>query len=174
MSLKIDGRIEVDATPQQIWDILFDPNELQVIMNKIPGIHVDRMVQVSEDKFEATATMGVAMIKGKYDGTITVLEKRPPEYVKYHGEGKGGGNWTSGDISFTMTGQNGKTTIAYAGNGNVSGALASVGQRLIDSVGKQFIQNGARALAEELSSRSRARQATPTSASQSLINPPPA
>jgi uncharacterized protein len=173
MSLKIDGKIQIDATRQEVWDVLFDPNELQVIMNRIPGIHVERMEQVSEDKYEATATMGVSMIKGKYDGTITIVEKHPPEYVKYHGEGKGGGNWTSGDVALTLADEGGKTTLTYAGSGNVSGALASVGQRLIDSVGKQFIQNGTRALAEELASRSRVRRSTTTPSAGLPMDQPP-
>ncbi|MDE3092109.1 MAG: hypothetical protein KGJ80_22270, partial [Chloroflexota bacterium] len=96
-----------------------------------------------------------AMIKGKYDGAITVLEKRSPEYVRFHGEGKSGANWTGGDVSLTLTEQENKTRMTYEGIGNVGGTLASVGQRLIDTVGKHFITHGTQALAEELAARSR-------------------
>ncbi len=149
MPMKLAGNIVVDAPRDEVWNRLFDTEVLKRVLNRIPGITVERLVQIAEDKYEATATIGVAMVKGKYDGVITVLEKRAPEYVKFHGEGKGGGNWTGGDMALTLADQEGKTAIAYEGLGNVNGPLASVGQRMIDMVGKQFIQNGARSLAEE-------------------------
>ncbi len=158
MALKMQGNVTVDAPRDQVWNLLFDTQFLQQVINKIPGIKVEKIVQVADDKYEASATMGVAMVKGKYDGTISVLEKRAPEYVRFRGDGKGGGNWTSGEMGLTLTDQGGKTLLTYDGGGNVSGALASVGQRLIDTVGKQFIQNGTKAFAEEIAARTRAQQ----------------
>lgn len=159
MALKMQGKVAVDAPREEVWNLLFDLEFLQQVLNKIPGITVERLVQVADDKYEATATMGVAMVKGKYDGTITVLAKRAPELVRFRGEGKGGGNWTSGEMGLTLESQDGKTLMAYDGSGNVSGALASVGQRLIDSVGKQFIQHGTKAFADEIAARMRAKPA---------------
>ncbi len=56
----------------------------------------------------------------------------------------------------TLTEQGDQTRLDYVGEGNINGPLASVGQRLIDTVGKQIIQNGTKALAEELAAASRA------------------
>ncbi|MBI5303539.1 MAG: hypothetical protein HY868_15500 [Chloroflexi bacterium] len=153
--MNLKGNLVVDAAREQVWQLLFDVEVLTLILNKIPGIKVERLVQVVQDKYEATATIGVAMVKGKYDGTISVIEKRAPEFVKFRGEGKGGGNWTSGDMSVMLTAQDGKTLMVYDGTGNVSGPLASLGQRLMDTVGKQFVQHGTKALAEELTARTR-------------------
>jgi carbon monoxide dehydrogenase subunit G len=157
MALKIQGTVVVDASRDQVWNLLFDVEVLKQMANKIPGITVERLVQLSEDKYEGTATIGVAMVKGKYAGTITVLEKRLSEYVKFHGEGKSGGNWAGGEMSLTLAEQDAKTLMAYEGIGNVGGTLASVGQRLIDTVGKHLIAHGTKALAEELAARSRAK-----------------
>jgi uncharacterized protein len=161
MALKIKGNVTVDAPRDVVWNLLFDTQFLQQVIGKIPGITVEKIAQVSDDKYEAVATMGVAMVKGKYDGTISILEKRPTEFVKFHGEGKGGGNWTSGDMGLTLAQQDGKTIMTYDGSGNVSGALASVGQRLIDTVGKQFIQHGTKAFAEEIAARMHEKQGAP-------------
>ncbi len=155
MSLKIQGTVQVDAPREQVWKLLFDPHVLTAMANKIPGVEVERLVQIAEDKYEGTATIGVAMIKGKYTGTITVLDKRPLEFVKYRGDGKSGGNWAGGDMSLTLIEQDGKTKMTYEGVGNVGGMLASVGQRLIDTVGKQIIENGTKAFAEELTAQSK-------------------
>jgi uncharacterized protein len=154
MALKMQGSVTVDSPREQVWEKLFDIQFLQTVLNKIPGITVENLTQVAPDRYEGTVTMGVAMVKGKYAGAITVLEKRPLEYVKFHGEGKGGGDWTSGDMALTLSDQDGKTLMVYEGNGNISGRLASVGQRLIDTVGKHFIQYGTKAFAEALASPS--------------------
>ena len=155
MALKLADTVVVDAPRDQVWKLLFDVEVMKQIVNKIPGVHVERLVQISEEKYEGTATIGVAMVKGKYDGTISILEKRALEFVKFKGEGKGGGNFANGDMAVTLVDQNGKTLLKYEGSGNVAGALAAVGQRLIDTVGKQFIAAGSKALAEELAARSK-------------------
>lgn len=155
MALKIQGNLRVDAPRDQVWKLLFDTQVMTAMANKIPGVAVERLVQVADDKYEGAATIGVAMIKGKYTGTITVLDKRALEFVKFHADGKSGANWTSGDVSLTLTEQDGKTTMSYEGVGNVGGMLASVGQRLIDTVGKHMIEHGTKAFAEELALQSK-------------------
>lgn len=156
MGLKMTGQVVVDAPRAEVWRLLFDPGVLMKMGNQIPGVHVEKLIQVGDDKYEGTATLGVAMIKGKYDGTITVLEKRYPELVRFRGDGKNGANWTGGEMSLMLSEQEGKTVMSYEGTGNVGGTLASVGQRLIDSVGKHFVQHGTRALANELAAESQA------------------
>lgn len=153
MALKIEGNVLVDAPCQVVWDSLFDVQVLQDMANKIPGISLERIEQVSETEYDVTATIGVAMVKGKYDGKITILERRPIEYVKIRGDGKGGGNWTKGEAELTLTPQDGKTLMNYLGSGNISGPLAGVGQRLVDTVGRQFVDQGAKVFAEEIAAR---------------------
>ncbi|MBI5653805.1 MAG: carbon monoxide dehydrogenase subunit G [Chloroflexi bacterium] len=154
MPLKLEGNFVVDAPRDQVWNFLFEVETLEALLNKIPGITVERLAQISEDRYEGAATIGVAMVKGKYIATITVVEKRAPESVKFRGDGKSGANWASGEMSLTLAEQNGKTSLTYTGIGNVGGMLASVGQRLIDTVGKHFVAHGTKAFAEELAKRS--------------------
>lgn len=145
----------VDAPREEVWNSLFDVQAMKEMANKIPGISVERIEQVSESEYDATATIGVAMIKGKYDGKITILERRPFDYVKIRGEGKGGGNWTKGEVEVTLVQQDSQTLMNYIGTGNLSGQLASVGQRLVDTVGRQFADQGAKAFAEDIATRRR-------------------
>ncbi len=159
MTFKLQGQITVDAPVNDVWDLLFDPAAMKQMANKIPGVAVEQFEQTSQTVYAGAATIGVAMIKGKYAGTVTVLDKRTPEYTRLRAEGKGNDNSMGGELSLTLAPQDGKTLLTYLGTGNVSGPIASLGQRLIDTVGKQFVANAAKALGDELAARSRASMA---------------
>ncbi len=155
MPLKIQGSVVVDAPREDVYNLLLDPEVLKQVIGKIPGITLERLEKVSDTEYDGAATIGVAMVKGTYNGKITILDRRPGEYIKMHADGKGGGNWTSGEAELTLVQQDGQTVMNYLGQGNVSGQLASVGQRLVDTVGRQFVDQGAKAFAEEIASRRR-------------------
>ncbi len=161
MPIKLEGKVTVDAPREEVWNSLLDLEILKRTATHVPGVDVERLDQIDDLHYEGTVTIGVAMIKGKYDGKITILEKQPPAIIRLKGEGKGGGNWTSGDIALTLTEQDGKTVMSYVGQGNLAGPLASVGQRLVDTVGRQFIDQGTKFLAEEIAARYRAKTGTP-------------
>lgn len=154
MPINIGGKVDVHAPRDQVWESIFDVETMKSVIGRVPGITLERLEQTDELLYELTATVGVAAIKGKYDGKITVIEKIPPTHVKIKGEGKGGGNFTSGDVTLDLLdGADGVTEMKYAGVGNLNGPLASLGQRLVDTVGKSFIDQGAKIFASEIESR---------------------
>lgn len=161
MPIKIEGKVSIDAPREEVWNSLLDLDILKKTAAHVPGVDVERLDQIDEMHYEGTATIGVAAVKGKYSGKITILDKRPPEFMRLKGEGQGGGNWTSGEISMTLAEQEGKTLMSYSGQGNLGGPLASVGQRLVDSVGRQLIDQGTKILAKEIATRYRAKMDTP-------------
>ncbi len=153
MPINVGGKVDVHAPRDQVWESIFDVETMKSVIGRVPGITLERLEQTDELLYELTATVGVAAIKGKYDGKITVLEKIPPTHVKIKGEGKGGGNFTSGDVTLDLTEAEGVTEMTYAGIGNLNGPLASLGQRLVDTVGKSFIDQGAKIFASEIEAR---------------------
>lgn len=153
MPIQIGGKVNVNATRDQVWEMIFDVETMKNVIGRVPGITLEHLEQTDDVTYELTAVVGVAAIKGKYDGKITVLEKTPPSYVKIKGEGKGGGNWTSGEVVLRLSEAEHVTEMAYSGQGNLNGPLASLGQRLVDTVGKQFIDQGAQVMAQEIEQR---------------------
>ncbi len=153
MPINIGGKVNVNAPRQQVWESIFDVETMKGVIGRVPGIALERLEQIDEMHYELTASVGVAAIKGKYDGKITIIEKVPPTHVVIKGEGKGGGNYTSGDVVLDLTEGDGFTEMAYKGIGNLNGPLASLGQRLVDTVGRSFIDQGAKIFAGEIESR---------------------
>lgn len=151
MAIKIQGTVLVPAPPAQVWDSLLDAPTLARIASRVPGVQVERFERTSPTQYVGAALVSVAMVKGRYDGRVDIVEERPCEYVKLHAGGTGGGNRANGDITLTLgQGQDGGTRLDYEAQGNMTGPLANLGQRLVDSVGRQFIDQGVRALSEEL------------------------
>ncbi len=161
MALRIQGSVSVDAPRGDVYDLLLDPDMLKRVMNKIPGVTVERLDKTSDTEYSAAATIGVAMVKGTYEGKITILDRRPGEYIKMRGDGKGGGNFTSGTAELTLEQQGEQTLMNYLGQGNISGPLASVGQRLADTVGRQMVDQGAQAFAQEIAAQRREKVGLP-------------
>jgi carbon monoxide dehydrogenase subunit G len=168
MPINIGGKVDVHAPREQVFESIFDVETMKGVIGRVPGITLERLVQTDDVTYEVTATVGVAAIKGKYDGKISIVEKVPPSHARIKGEGKGGGNFTSGEVALDLSEREGVTEMAYKGQGNLNGPLASLGQRLVDTVGRQFIDQGAKIFAGEIESR-----VAPVSAVPVPVEPPP-
>ena len=127
MPIKIDGKVNVAAPRDKVWELIFDLDTMRSVIGRVPGITLERLEQVDESNYNVSAIVGVAAIKGRYDGKITVLEKTPPAYVRIKGEGKGSGNWTSGEVALNLSQMADHTEMTYAGQGNLNGPLAKSG-----------------------------------------------
>ncbi len=156
MPITIQGCVPVQAPREQVWKLLFDPDVLGRVIGRIPGITVEQFERVSENEYHGVAQISVAMIKGRYEGKVVVLEQHPHEYIRLDGRVMGAGNRGGGEAELRLAEQGAHTLLNYRANGNLSGPLAGASQRLVDSIGRQFIDQGARALAEELVSEQRA------------------
>ncbi len=161
MPIRIQGSIFVDAPRDQVYHLLLDPQVMKQVIGKVPGITVESIEQVSENEYAGTLSIGISAIKGTYNGKITVLDRRPCEYLKLRGDGKGEGNFTSGEAELNLAEQENRTLLSYSGQGNINGRLASLGQRLADTVGRQFIDQGAKAFAEEIAAQQREKVGLP-------------
>ncbi|MGB8645844.1 MAG: carbon monoxide dehydrogenase subunit G [Anaerolineae bacterium] len=178
MPLKIQGSVAIDAPREEVYKLLLDAAWMKQVIGKIPGITVESLEQVSETEYSGVLTLGVATVKGTYNGKITILDRQPVELIKMRAEAKGGGNWTSGDATLTLTEQAPVTLLSYNGQGNINGPLASVGQRLVDVVGRQIIDQGAKAFADEIArahrEKAEAAAAAETPAGTTTAAAPPA
>jgi carbon monoxide dehydrogenase subunit G len=155
MALRIQGKTLVDAPRDQVWALLFDVEVMKRIASKVPGIIVERLIQVSEDNYDCIVSFGAAMIRGKFAGTIIIAEKRAPEFVRFRGGEKPGTKLASGEMTLTLTEHEARTLITYAGQGNTGGNIPIGGQRLFDAASKLIIDRGIKALAMELATRHR-------------------
>ena len=133
--MHLEGEHRLPAPPERVYQYMQDPD---VLKECLPGC--ERLERIGEDEYAATMTIGVAMIKGKYDGRVKISDKHEPESFRMLVEGKGPQGQVSGEgvVTFKPDGEGG-TIIHYAGDANVRGMLARIGSRVIQPAARMIV-----------------------------------
>jgi carbon monoxide dehydrogenase subunit G len=131
--MQITGEHTFSAPPEEVLDFMLDPEVLKACL---PGC--ERLEEVGPDEYEATMTIGIAMIKGKYDGKVKISDKDEPHSYKMAVEGKGPQGQVSGVGTIELTPDNGGTLVHYSGDATVRGVLARVGARVMQPAAKMI------------------------------------
>lgn len=131
--MKIEGTHSVTAPRARAYQSLIDP---EVLQRCIPGC--ERLEKTGEDAYSATIRAGVGAIKGVFTGTVKLEDMRQPEHYRIVVEGKGSPGFMkgSGDLDLEVQGEG--TLIKYAGDLQLGGTIASVGQRMIQGTAKMM------------------------------------
>ena len=147
--MKVEGSYEIDAGINKVWDALNDP---EILAKMIPG--ATALERVSENSYKATMNVGVGMIKGKFEGTIDLINPIEPESYTLKVTAKGPGAFVNGTSDFKLTAlSDTKTLIDVVGEAQIGGMLARVGQRLSGNAARsmmnQFFDNLKKSVASE-------------------------
>jgi uncharacterized protein len=132
--MDLTGSYAFPATPHEVWKLLVDP---AVIGSCLPGC--DGLETIGEDRYRATLTLAVAAVSGRYSGTVSVLDKKPPHSYRLLVEGKGAPGFVNGEATVELVADGAATTVRVSGRGEVGGLIARVGQRLLGSVSKMMM-----------------------------------
>jgi len=143
--VKIEGSYTFPASRQKMWDFLIDPECLARCM---PGC--EQFEAVREDEYIGTINVGVAAIKGAYNGKVKIEDKRPPEHYRLTLDGRGRQGFIRGSGTVDLEEKDGQTLLKYAGDIQVGGLLASVGQRMFDGVARMMMGQFFTAVAAEV------------------------
>src|SRR5918992_1800935 len=124
--MDLTGEHTFAAPRQQVWDLLLDPETLR---SCLPGC--ERLEAVGPDEYEATMKIGVAAIRGTYQGRVKISDKEEPASYRMLVEGKGGAGQVSGEGRLELIEEGGQTRVRYSGTATVRGTLARVGARVM-------------------------------------------
>ena len=115
-----------------------DPNALATA---VPGMQ--KLEKIDDNPLRRRASIyGLDRSLQHLQVSLSVTDENPPESCTLNVEGKGAAGFAKGvgKVHFTDLGDN-TTLLKYSGDVNIGGTLASVGQRMIDSVAKSMIQD---------------------------------
>src|SRR5262245_11443554 len=129
------------------------------------------MEATGPDQYQVILTIGIAVVKGKYTGRVTLSEKEPPQRFKMQVEGKGTGGFLQGTGLLELSEDPQGTTVAYQGDVQVGGPIASVGQRLLDGAAKMMVGQFFSVVNTQLAGLSPPLPAPPAGAAQGSSGP---
>ena len=143
--MRLEGSKAFPTAPQATYELITNPD---AISRAMPGLKELRVV--SENSYEARMEVGVAGIKGVYDGTLEMADIVPGESYRLLLKGEGPMGFMDADVSISLAAmEDDKTNVAYAGEAKVGGTVAGVGQRMLSGVAKLIINQFFNALVKE-------------------------
>jgi len=131
--MKLEGSYDVPAPRAKVWDVFLNPKQLR---KAIPGC--EKLEALGDDEYKATLKIGVAAVKGTFEGKVRLLDKKPPESYRLAAEGSGGPGFVRADTVITLTDIEGGTRVSYSADVQIGGLIAGVGQRMLGGVSKMM------------------------------------
>jgi carbon monoxide dehydrogenase subunit G len=143
--MDLQGTYTFNAPPDKVWALLMDTTAIAGCM---PGCRELR--DLGQDKYQAELVIAVAAITGNYGATISIENKIPPESYRLTVQGTGRTGFVKGQADVKLTPAAEGTTVNVAASADVGGAVARVGQRLIEGVAKTMMNRFFACLASNL------------------------
>jgi carbon monoxide dehydrogenase subunit G len=131
--MKLEGSHDVPAPRQKVWDAFLDPEQLR---QAIPGC--EKLEALGNDEYRAVMKVGVAAVKGTFEGKVCLTDKNPPNSYRLHAEGSGGPGFLRADTLISLSDIEGGTKVSYDADVQVGGLIAGVGQRMLGGVSKMM------------------------------------
>ena len=133
--MKVQGTHLLPASPEQVWELLTDPVRLAKCL---PGC--ERLEPAGPDRYKVAVKYAIAAVGGNFSGTVELLDKKPPKSMRLRTESKGTPGFVRGEGTLELSAKAGQTEVRYAGEVQVGGLIAAVGQRMLDMASKKIIQ----------------------------------
>lgn len=145
----LEGEHDFKGPRKAVWDMFLDP---EVLSSALPG--QSKFTKTSETEYEGFINIRIGPVSGNFSGKMLLSEVNEPESCTLTVQGNGIAGFAKGVGKVQFTEQSAGTThLKYTGELNIGGTLASVGQRMLDSVSKNMIRQGFESLDKVLETR---------------------
>jgi hypothetical protein len=151
--MEVSGEHRFDAPREAVWKALLDPDALQASM---PGC--EEFKEVAPNSYDLTIRIGIAAIKGTYNGNVQVADPVERESYRLVVQGTGKPGRVQGDATLKLADAGEGTLVTYTGNVKAQGAISRLGSRLLGGAAKLVIGQFMDAMEQQVSKR--ATQAT--------------
>lgn len=147
--MKLEGEHVFNGPREAVWEMFYDP---EVLASALPG--TQKLELVAENEYEGAMNVRIGPVSGSFTGKLVISDVVEPESCTLTVDGRGTPGFARGvgRVQFIDQGD-GTTLLKYEGDMNIGGSLASVGQRMIDSVAKTMIRQAFEVLDKALEAR---------------------
>ncbi|MFM0059362.1 molybdopterin-dependent oxidoreductase [Paraburkholderia phytofirmans] len=134
-ALTAQGSVDLPASPEAIFAVLLDPNALAKV---IPGCHA--LEAEGTNQYRADVTVGVGMIKARFEAKIGLSEIDAPHRLRLAGAGMSSLGSARGSGLVELTPIETGTRLSYDYEAQVSGKVAAVGGRMLEGAAKVVLR----------------------------------
>ena len=128
--MELKNQVTMSAPRDKVFRVMTEP---EYLLKTMPGLK--SLTPTEDGVYDAVLEIGVAAVRGRYQGTMRMVENEPPHRYRLQMEGKGPGTFVKLDLGVSLDEpEEGKTAVQYRGDAQVGGTLAGVGQRMIAGV----------------------------------------
>jgi carbon monoxide dehydrogenase subunit G len=146
--MKIEGAADIPAPRDKVWAAFLDP---EILAQALPGC--EKLEAIGPNEYKATMKIGVAAIKGTFEGKVKLSDLEPPNRYRMAVEGSGGPGFVRGAAGMQLSDVDGGTRVSYDADVQVGGLIASVGQRMLGGVTKMMLDQFFTRMTELLASK---------------------
>lgn len=143
--MKIEGSYDIPAPRPKVWAAFLDPAQLSAA---IPGC--EKLEAAGPGEYRATLKIGIAAVKGTFQGKVTLSDLEPPTRYRMKVEGSGGPGFVRGETTMELADVEGGTRVTYSADVQVGGLIASVGQRMLGGASKMLLDQFFSRMTEQL------------------------
>ena len=135
--MEFDGTFESDLPREELWNYFTDPD---VLAECAPG--TDSIEMQSPHEVTATISVGVGSVKPTFDVEMVVTQADAPELLEMEADGSASRNAFDAVAEMKLEERDdGGTTAYWSAQTNVSGMIASLGQRALGSVTDKLVND---------------------------------
>ena len=134
--MKVEGTKHFDAPRDVVWEVLNDPARMAKTM---PGV---KSFDVEDDRHwtaNVVIPLGLGGLKMSIDFEKT--DERKPDYARLHAEGRGVAALLKMDTQFELSESSGGTDMKWEADVRLMGQVGSMGQRVLQPIVNQQVQN---------------------------------
>jgi uncharacterized protein len=143
--MKIQGSYNIPAAPEVVYKHLLDP---EALAQALPGC--EKLAEHDACSYDAEICVGIAAVKGTYQGRVEILDQNPPERFRMRVNVRGKGGFLKGEGEVILSGSGDETTVSYSGETQVGGMIAAIGQRMIQAASRQIVTQFFQAFASQI------------------------
>ena len=163
----IEGTKILALPRDEVWRALNDPAFLQAT---VPGCR--RVAEPRTDELEMELTSAVGPIKVHFKVEVKKLEVMAPQSYVLQGGGSGGvAGSATGRVHVRLTEVQGGTQLDYSAQTEITGRIAQLGSRLIDSTARKFSEEFFANVAQAMAPGAKTEQKTPSAFAAAPVAP---
>lgn len=135
MAITFSGEFTTPRSPDQVYDFLSDPNKFGPLLPDFQSMTVQ-----DPTHFTVKVRVGVGNIRGTAEIKMELAEATRPHRAQYKGQGTAVGSQITLSAGFDLSPTDANTKVAWQGEANIFGKLASMAGGMLEPLGRKNIQ----------------------------------